>query len=479
MKEEKESLISKIGKFLPAVEKPSYKESFNNRLKWTGIALVSYLILSYITIYGLAPATYGQYRFLEIVLGSRFGSLMTLGIGPIVTAGIILQLLVGSKIIDWDMSKPEEREKFQTWNKFLAILFCFLEAGAYVLGGALPVIGGLGTTILVILQLALGGLIVILLDELVSKWGFGSGISLFIAAGVSTQIVIRTISPLAQTCTPLQFATCIPSAASPPVGRLWQFLMYLLGGDLYNTLITFIPLLSTVIVFLIVIYVQDISVNIPLAFSSLRGFGRTWGLKLLYTSNIPVIFAASLIASSQLILGRIGTTPTPTGLQCGFFGCYDQRGTPVSGLVYYLSAPTDFMIKLLGAGVTSSDLIRVGIHIVLFVVLGILFSVFWVSTSGMDAKSVAEQIDSIGMQIPGYRKDPRIIESVLNRYIPALSVLGGAFVGLLAALADVTNAIGTGMGILLAVMIIYQYYEQLSAENLEEAHPLVRKILGG
>lgn len=478
MGEGNKPIISRVAKFLPTVERPAYRESFNNRLKWTGVALVAYLVLSYISVYGVAPATYEQFRFLEIVLGSKFGSLMTLGIGPIVTAGIILQLLVGSKIIDWDMSKPEERKKFQTWNKLLSVLFCFLEAIVYVATGALPVQGGIGMSIFVMLQLAAGGIIVLLLDELVSKWGFGSGISLFIAAGISTQLVIRIFSPLTQTCKALHFSTCIPSKFSPPTGLLWRFLMNMLGGNVFDAFLAIFPLISTIVIFLVIVYAQDMSVNIPLAFSAIRGFGRTWGLKLFYTSNIPVIFAAALLANFQL-MGRIGLSSTETGLECGMLGCYDKDGNAVSGLIFYLSTPTNFLVRFLTGVTTSAEIVRVFVHILLLVTLATLFSVFWVNTSGMDAKSVAEQIDSIGMQIPGYRKNPKVIESVLSRYIPSLAVLGGIAIGFLAAIANIIGAIGTGTGMLLTVMIVHQYYEQLSAENLEEAHPLVRRILGG
>ena len=107
-----------------------------------------------------------------------------------------------------------------------------------------------------------------------------------------------------------------------------------------------------------------------------------------------------------------------------------------------------------------------------------VFSIFWVNTSGMDAKSVAGQLDSSGMQIPGYRKDPRIMESVLNRYIPALTVSGGIGIGLLAATADFLGAIGSGTGILLTIMIFNDLYDRLKREDVEEAHPWVRKIVG-
>ncbi len=468
--------VSKVTKYIPSVEKPTYKQTFNTRLKWTGIALLMYFVLSAITVFGIdKEANFEQFRFFEIVLGSKFGSLMTLGIGPIVTAGILLQLLVGSKIIDWDTTKPEEREKFQMWNKFLAVMLCFITAAAFVLAGALPVAGGLEIKIFVILQLAAGAIIVILLDELVSKWGFGSGISLFIAAGVGSLILIRVLSPFSAACIPGNILSCLPSVANPPTGILWNFIIEIFANNSYLALVTVLPLISTAIVFALVVYVQDVRIEIPLAFSALRGFGRTWPLKLLYTSNIPVILTAALVANLQL-MASLGAAPNAAGLSCGWLGCFDQQNAPVSGIIYYLTAPRNLLGEIVSMTITGSQLIRALTYTAFMSIFAMIFSIFWVSTSGMDAGSVAEQIEGIGMQIPGYRRDKRVMESVLNRYIPALAVIGGLLVGLLAAFADFTGALGTGTGILLTVMIVYNYYEELRSQRLEEAHPLVRKL---
>lgn len=486
--QKKEQMISKIAKYIPSVEKPTYKQSFNTRLGWTGAALLLYLLLSYITVYGVNKTSYSRFSFYEIVLGSRFGSLMTLGIGPIVTAGILLQLLVGSKILNWDMSESETRNKFQTWNKFLAIVLSFIEAIAYVLAGAVPVTGSLPIIIVVVLQLAVGGIIVILLDDLVSKWGFGSGISLFIAAGVGSQILIRALSPLTLTCSPGNILSCIPTAGNIPTGLLWEFLAATLSGQIIAGAIFLLPLIATVLIFLLVVFVQDMRIDVPLVFSQMRGFGRTWSLKLLYTSNIPVILAAALIANMQL-LGRVGGVTTASGT-CGFFGCYDTNGNPTSGVVYYLSAPGrgtqfglfgdiySYLTGSLAYVQFSQELLRALTYLLFLTGASTLFAIFWVNTSGMDSGSVAEQIEGIGMHIPGYRSDKKSMEIVLNRYIPHLAVLGGFLIGIIAAFADFTGAIGTGTGILLTVMIIYNYYEELSNQPLEEAHPMVRKILG-
>jgi preprotein translocase subunit SecY len=98
-------------------------------------------------------------------------------------------------------------------------------------------------------------------------------------------------------------------------------------------------------------------------------------------------------------------------------------------------------------------------------------------TSGQDADSVAEQIQQTGMKVPGFRKDKRVIKKVLNRYIPGLTVLSGFSVGLLAALANMTQAAGGGTGILLTVMILYQLYEQLAQKHMEELHPAMKDFI--
>jgi len=479
VEEKKTDIISYISRLLPAVEKPLYKQSFNTRMKWTGVALLLYLILSFIGIYGISATSKESLRFYEILMGAKFGSLMTLGIGPIVTAGIILQLLVGSKILKWDMTRTESRRKFQLWDKILAIAFSFIEATAYILAGAVQVIGGGPIIIFAIFQLALGGIIVIFLDELVTKWGFGSGVSLFIAAGVTMQILIGALSPFAGTCKALylDIASCLPSEANPPSGYLWKGLIDLLGGNFKESLVSFTHIFSTIMVFLVVVYAQGIKVDVPLAFSALRGFGRNWSLKLFYTSNIPVILAAALLANFQL-MGRFGIAPDQFGNSCGPFGCFNQQGQAISGIVYFLSSPRNLLVDVITQSIVPIEILRAISYLIVLTAMAVMFSVFWVNTSGMDPKSVAEQIEGIGMQIPGYRRDPRIVESVLKRYIPALAVLGGLAIGLLAAFADFTGALGTGTGILLTVMIIYNYYEELSNQNLEEAHPIFRKILG-
>jgi len=517
--------IYSLAKYIPAVKKPTYKPSLKQKLKWTAIILILYYTLSHIRLYGVGDVG-ERFRMLEILLGSKFGTLMTLGIGPIVTGSILLQLMVGSKIIEWDISKPEDRKKYDTVNKLLAVLFIVLEAVAYVLAGAVPPASSDAITVsLLIVQLALGGFLVFLMDDLVSKWGIGSGISLFIVAGVIDSIFVRAFTPFTQACTPAKgLATCIPSLDNPPAGLFWRFVFSLITGEAGESIIYAMPLIATVLVFLIVIYAQDISIDIPLTFAAVRGFGRRWSLKLFYTSNIPIILTAALLANVQL-WGKMGINPETN---CSLLACFDEQGNPISGVLYYLNPPrgipeVQVMMLCIGGlaalGIIIGSLMfkgktlqTVSVSILFGILLGLLifnllpgtfsvdrlvrnsiplftyttfmiicatlFSVFWVTTAGMDPESIAEQISSIGLRIPGYRSDKAAIKRVLERYIPPLAIIGGISIGLLAAFADFSQALGTGTGILLTVSIIYNFYEQIRMQHPAEAAPLLERIFG-
>lgn len=497
-------------KRIPGVAGPIQRMTFRQKLKWTAIILLLYFMLAQVTVYGIAQANFENLKFLEILLGSSFGSVMTLGIGPIVTASIILQLLVGSKIIGWDLRTERGKILFQGTQKLLSILFSFLEAGIYVMLGAIPAQPGLA--VFVIIQLAIGGTLVIFMDELVSKWGFGSGVSLFIVAGVAKTIIVRAFNPLTQ-------AGTFPSAGNPPAGIIPFAITTLAAGEPLQAFISFLPVIATAIVFFIVIYANAIKVEIPLAFGSIRGFGRRWPLKFFYTSNIPVILTAALLANVQLI-GRSLSASVPWIAQ------FDSNGQVTGGALFFLTVPRSealagYMITigafaLLGillayfakkrpltitaafgvlggvawyafaastglsalTSIATMDLVRMFTYLAFLVGGAVIFSVFWVATAGMDARSVSEQIHSTGMQIPGYRRDVRIIESVLSKYIMPLAVLGAMAVGALAAYADFTNALGTGTGILLATLIIYNMYEDIAAKHMEDMHPAIRKIIG-
>jgi preprotein translocase subunit SecY len=117
-------------------------------------------------------------------------------------------------------------------------------------------------------------------------------------------------------------------------------------------------------------------------------------------------------------------------------------------------------------------------YLAILVAFCVIFSLTWLEVGGLGPSTVANQLVDAGMQIPGYRRSGKAIESILKRYIPAVTVLGGIVVGLIAGITDFFGVFGSGMGILLSVGIIYQYYEVLMQERAAEMIPAFRRVFG-
>ncbi len=454
---------------LPEVSGPKQKRlSFKEKIKWTGIILVLYFILGLIPLFGLGENALSRFQYLSIILGAKFGSIISLGIGPIVTASIVLQLLNGSGIIKMDLTSQNGKKKFQGWQKILAIFFIIFEAAIYVfMGGLAPAAGIAGYStfqLLLIFQLILGGLLIMFMDEVISKWGFGSGLSLFIAAGVSQTIFVRLLSPFTN-------ANVLgwPFGEGAPVGKLLELFYALSIGDPTTAGLAFATITATALVFAVCVYAQSMKIEIPLSFGRIRGHGIRWPLNFLYTSNIPVILVAALMANVQLWARLLQNWGYP------ILGTFTGQ-TPATGFVSWVYAPS-VVHKFFTGSLVFSDMLHALSYMFFMVVGAVIFSIFWVQTSGMDSKSQAKQIMSSGLQIPGFRKDQRVLERLLDRYIWPLTVMGGITVGVLAAVADISEALGTGTGILLTVMIVYKLYEEIAKQHMMDMHPMMRKMM--
>ncbi len=478
--------LDPILKFIPSIKRPSTPLSFKEKLKWTGMIMTVYFLLFSIPAYGVNMVTIksGLYELMSIVFASRIGSLITVGIGPIVLASILLQLLMGAGLIKLDTNDMEQKGRFQGIQKFSAMIIAVIEAYIFSATGFVPLISSSFFWIVVV-QLAIGAIVVIFLDEMMTKYGITSGINLFIAGGVAYSIIAGTIQIL------------FPEAAQAIVS----------GGAaaIPNAIMAFGPLFFAIIVFLISIYVYDMKIELPLVFSQFRGVGGRLPIPLLYVSVLPVILATSFELSLDVwfrFLANVGgglanlarfiayyqpvggtldlrggliylispNFPLPYAAQYGGIGSYANYFT-------YLAQTTSPLYLPWGGVIPVAEWIHVIIYTVVLILLCIVFGKFWIEMTGQNPKNVAQQLQDVGWQIPGFRRDPRIIESILNKYIPTITVLGSVIVGLLAALATLTGAVGTGMGILLTVGIMYMTYQQLEQQHMLEGYPALDKFL--
>ncbi len=470
-------LLERILGLLPEVRGPKHKQGFKDKLKWTFAILIAFFLLSVVPLFGLGENALAQFDQLSIILGASFGSVLSLGIGPIVTASIVLQLLAGSGILKLDQTTHEGRVLFQGLQKLLSIFFIVFEAFVYMfMGGLAPAAALQGTSVyftmqmILVGQLILGGLIILLMDDIVNKYGFGSGVSLFIAAGVSSQIMVTAFSPLNS------LGAWAFGSGQAPIGAVWVFFLSLIGGDPQSAMLAMVGILATIVVFVMSVYAQAMKVEIPLTFGRVRGYGFRWPLHFLYTSNIPVILVAALMANVQLWAQLLQNWGFP------ILGTF-QGQTPVSGIVMWVSYPNLLPNILTGSVSMSSwwnnDFTHALVYMLFLIVGSVIFSVFWVQSANMDSKSQAKKIMASGFQVPGFRKDARVVEHILDRYIMPLTVMGGVAIGILAASADLLGALSRGTGILLAVMIIYRLYEEIAKQHMMDMHPALRKMMGG
>jgi len=461
---------------MPAVKSPEGHVHFKNKLMWTAAILLLYFFLTNIPVFGLDTSSQDVFLYYRALLAGANGSIVHLGIGPIVTASIVLQLLKGADLIQIDTSDTRGQVLYMGLQKLLIFVMIVLEAAPNLFGGFLvpdaaiasAFFGGntFALSILIFLQICLGGVLIFLMDEVVTKWGVGSGVGLFIVAGISQSLING-------------FFNWTAVSDPYPVGFFPRLFAIGIGGGNYlqyfgTELLAFV---TTIAIFLIVVYAESTRIEIPLAHARVRGARARFPVKLIYASVLPMILVRVLQANVQMIgmfLSNVGIT---------IFGRFDGQ-TPVGGLMWYLApvnGPSDWMWWVSDLGHAPWEIIlRLGIDMVFMVVGGAIFALFWIKTAGLDSKDVARQIQLSGMQIPGYRRNTQVLIKYLDRYIPRVTVIGGVFIGLLSVFANLFGVIGSvsGTGLLLTVSITYRLYEEVASEQIMEMYPFMRQFFG-
>ena len=325
------------------------------------------------------------------------------------------------------------------------------------------------------------------MDSLTTKWGFGSGVSLFIGAGISWRLITGAFQFI-----DAQGNNCLINFSNATVlcsGKVLAMIQAIINRYPVEFLSAAAALVATALIFLVVVWAQSLKVEIPLSFGRIRGYSVKWPLSFFYASVIPVILTAALVANIQLFGGLLENAAAPCTVSpdtCSgiakfashfkFLGQFSQ-GRPVSGFAFWIGS-TNIVELLIRGGFLPIYILQSIIHTLFFMFFATMFAVFWVKTSGMDAKSQAHKIAASGLQVAGFRQDERVLESILERYIMPLTVMGGLAIGLLASATNILGALVSGTAILLVIMIMLQFYQNIAQQHQMDMNPAMRKFMG-
>ncbi|EPR79257.1 SEC61 alpha subunit [Spraguea lophii 42_110] len=457
-------LIRPFVPFLPEIQSPGRQIPFQEKVVWTTVTLLIYLVSSQVPLFGIITANVKDpLGWMRMMMASNRGTLMDLGISPVITSGMILQMLTSSELIKVNFQLKEDKLLYQALTKFLAVLLTVGQAIVQVISGfyGSPNNLGLSVSVLLVVQLLFSGIIVIMLDELLQKgYGFGSGINLFIATNVCENIVWKAFSPrVYKTARGIEFEGSIISLIYLLVTKKNK-IAALYEAFFRQNLPNCACFVSTIFIFCIVIYLQGLRVELPTESTQVRGQVGRYPIKLLYASTMPIIVQNYMVTYTSTA-SRLLYNKFPHFFLVRLLGVWEHiKGgniVPVSGICYFLYPPQNL-----------TEFITKPIHSIIYVSFILLFGAFfsraWIDITENNQNSVAEQMKSQKITLRGVKQDN--IAHHLEKYVPTAAFLSGFFVGLVVLLSDLLDTIGSGTNIILAVSIVWQYLELFVKESL-------------
>ncbi|KAH9385270.1 protein transport protein SEC61 subunit alpha [Nematocida major] len=451
--------------FLPEVQSNDRKIMFQEKLLWTLIAILIYFVASQIPLFGImindkADPVY----WLRAMMAGNRGTLMDLGLGPILMTSSIIQFFNFMDILTIDENIKEDAVLFSAFQKCLALIITFGQALVQVSTGffGAPANLGLSVCCLIVFQLMMSGVIIILLDELLQKgYGLGSGVNLFIVANICESIVWKSFSPsVFNTGKGPEFEGSIISLLQLLKVRRNK-LEALYEAFFRKNLPNIFCLLSTISMFCIVIYLYNIKLDLPLESTQVKTKHMNWGIKLFYVSSTPIIIQNQAITAFYRI-SRFLFDKFPNKWFIRIMGVWDLNESmmyvPVKGIAYYISPPASVL-----AGLKSP--VHFLIYAVFMLTTSALLAYYWVEINENSPAEVGKQLSKQKLVVKGYSAQGT--QEMLNRYIPIAAILSGIIVGVISIVSDLLDTIGSGQNIILAVSIIGQYFELFVKEQMK------------
>ena len=346
-------------------------------------------------------------------------SIVMLGVGPYITASIIMQLgtMIFPQVKQAYFEEGEAgRAKFISWSRLLTIPIAILQGIAFLfLLQSQGVIAQLGTVALIanIALIAAGSMLLMWLGELVTEFGIGNGVSLIILAGI-----------LARVPSSISEAIFASSAANIP-----SYLAFAILG---------LALIYAVVV------VSDAERSIPIAYArAVRGAALSQGaatylpIRLLQAGVIPIIFALSLLLLPQMALSGLAAFHISFASSASLWYAAFLSNPWKYGAVYFF-----------------------------FVVL---FTYFYTAVT-FEPHRVAENLQKTGAFVPGVRPG-RETEEYIGRVVNRITLPGAVFLGLLAVspsviqgLTGITTLVLGGTALLIAVQVALDLARKVDAQ---------------
>jgi len=469
-------LVRPAAAIVPRIAKPVKKVPLTDKIMWTLAALVAFLVAGQVPLYGMrTSSTEDPLGLLRSMMASNRGTLMELGVSPIINAGLLIQFMGMLNVLEVERGNEEHIALHQALEKILGIFATIATAFFYVMSGQYGTLKelGVGNFSLLVAQLTLAGILLLMLDEMLSEYGLGSGISLFIAVGLAEAIVWGTFSPRTlPTPTGPQYEGAIPNAMYQLITKSDK--VAALREAFYRTrLVNLTNLLATGVVFMVVVYFQGWRVELPIKYAKYRGANSSYPVKLFYTSVMPIMLQSALTSNFRMVSSVI-YSKFPNNFLVRLLGEFMHVGggyqMPVGGLAYYIARPNSL-----------TEMIRDPIHTVIYIaftcITASILSYVWLYAGKNSPREVAKSFKEQGIVF--YGSSDRETLNRLNRYIPIAASCGGMCLGALTIFADFMGCIGSGTGMLLAIGTTFEFIEALKKGAKEEQMRIQMPGFGG
>ncbi|UYI26690.1 Sec61 subunit [Encephalitozoon cuniculi] len=402
---------------------------------------------------------------MRAMMASNRGTLMDLGTSPVVTSSLIMQFLTMSEILKVDWSIKEDKNLHNATQRLISLIMTVGQALVQVYTGFYGSPKSLGTIycLLLVVQLIFSGIIIILLDELLQKgYGLGNGVNLFIAANVCESIIWKAFSPkVLFTGRGIEFEGSVIALFHLLVVRKNKFAA-IYEAFFRQNLPNLFSLLSTILLFVFVIYLQGMRVELPTESSQVRGHVGKFPIKLLYTSTMPII-------AQSYIVGHISSISSflykrwPQYLVVRILGVWNTskggRYMPVSGVSYYITSPESIFEGF-------RDPLRFVIYLAIMFLTSAILSTSWLELNELSPEKAAQKLKESRMRLKGVREANTA--NVLSRYIPTAAFLGGMLTSMVVIMSNLFDTIGSGTNIFLATSIVSQYLEMFAKESMQK-----------